>query len=227
MNGQRKRGGAGRGRNSGRGRGGNVAGRNVPGGVSGVQRTVPKFSSGAMGECILSHTELLTTLSSTTDTKGAGLVMCPGFIGGGKNTSPSLLNGIAQSFERYRFTKVNIQYRPSTGTTSNGDVSVGVDWNCRVATAVTDAIATSYYPNFSGALYDRNWLEIPKGRIMSRLWLGTSKSAPTNDQAYDVAPFALVWFLNTPGATAAKPIVAGKLWISYDIVFDGPRALDA
>lgn len=129
------------------------------------------------------------------------------------------LKGIAKSFERFRFTKLNIYWKPAVGTTYGGMVAIGIDWDFSDNTAQTRADITSYTPSQSFSCWsdtERTPLVLPPSRLQSRNWYATS--ATTFDGGVGRLKIA------ANGETSPNTSkTVGELWIDYRVQFSGTQ----
>lgn len=173
-------------------------------------RTKPAASQ--EGQIVLTRTELLGTVSikKTKDTAMGHFDLVP--------DSFTFLKGISKSFERVRWDKLHIFYKPAVGTTYGGLVSVGVDWDF-AQTDVERSKISGFTPNQTCAAWadtESKPMVLPQSRLQSRLWYLPNGSADWPDKG----PGKLHWAAT--GTTSDKAdTTVGEFWASYRVTMQG------
>lgn len=180
----------------------------------------PRPNAGlAQGEVRLARTELLYTVASSPI--GSAIFLAP-------DNLPWLKN-LAKAFERYKFHKLVIEYRPLVGTTQGGSIALGIDWASASTTADMDVDSDLYVlvgaaptkakvmactPSIDMPSWQSGKLVVPASRLMSRAWyeLGT---IPTDTSVYDFGPGFL--------AQISSLASSGEIWLHYDITMTGTK----
>lgn len=168
------------------------------------------------GEITISRKELFKSI--TTDATGkksdyADLVP----------SNFNVLKHLAKSFERIKWLKCHVYYKPAVGTTKGGLITIGVDWDFSApeATKITRLVATGFTPSSTCAIWDDmedRKMVLPANRLMSRQWYHEI-STGTSDR-YDEAPGRLVYAVETSDALNS---LVGEIWVEYTVVMSGTQ----
>lgn len=130
----------------------------------------------------------------------------------------SWLKGIAASWDRVVWHSVQLSWRPAVGTTTDGIICYGFDWDPSTASKPkTRAAVVSLTPVKDHAIWqatDKSPLVVRGGQLQSRRFY-MLRSADLGDRM----PAAVLLYVS--GAPASKMV--GELWIRYDVTFSGPR----
>nr|UXD80076.1 putative capsid protein [Lasius neglectus virus 3] len=127
----------------------------------------------------------------------------------------STLKGIANSFERAKWHSLAVFYKPGVGTTKDGLVTYGVDWDGRKP-AVTRKDIAAYTPSSTHAIWadtSNRPLHLPQKMLQSRDWYVYASDADKVDKG--------------PGTLAVKTDYAsggGELWVRYSVTLAGMRS---
>lgn len=130
----------------------------------------------------------------------------------------SWLKGIAASWDRVVWHSVSLSWRPAVGTTTDGIICYGFDWDPSTSTKPkTRAAVCALTPVKDHAIWqatDRSPLTVRGGQLQSRRYY-LIRSADAGDKS----PATILLYIT--GAPAKKMV--GELWIRYDVSFSGPR----
>lgn len=130
------------------------------------------------------------------------------------------LKGLAKSFERFRFSKMRIYWKPAVGTTVGGMVGLGVDWDFSTTTSnQTRADISSYTPSQCFAVWadtEPKPLVLPQNRLQSRPWYLTSGTT------FD-GGVALLKYAASGEANASSARTLGEIWVDYTVQFSGTQ----
>jgi len=193
-----------------RGRGGRGFPTRVPGtsNMPGPSRG-PRVNSGPLGNMRLRHTESWADIASTA----TGAMLTYKFVPG--KSGMAYLDNMAKSFERYVVNSITINYNPSVGTTTDGTIYFGVDFNV-ASLPTTKAQLVTHWPGIKTPIWKPITFNIPKQKIQTRTMLFTDTSTSTD---VDKVPFALcLWVVGV-----AKAAV-GEIYATYDVQFDAPTS---
>lgn len=133
------------------------------------------------------------------------------------------LDARGRMYEMYRLRgPVKVQYRAAVGTTANGEVLIGVDYDARDA-VLSYAGTAALSPKSMTPVWKDSLLTVPHNRAMKQKWLVTSTDitptatggSPTNFRD-DAVAFGLNVTSTGTGAT-------GSVWIEYNVEFASPR----
>lgn len=168
---------------------------------------------------MLSRSELLTTPDKGAATVALHPMNFPWL---------KVLSGV---FERYKFLKLNLEYRPLVGANTSGSSAFGVDWMTssvsvekrdglyRVfsdkASTATKATILALTPSVDTPQWQRvPRVVVPKSLLQSRAWYLTT--TPTDATIYDWAPGYLASFFSNKDA--------GEIWVHYTVHFSGTHS---
>jgi hypothetical protein len=165
----------------------------------------------ATSKCtVVSHRELIeaTVLGSTTYTNQKILSLNPGLSA----TFP-WLSVQAIQFQEYRFRKVEFEWIPFAPTTTQGDVTLAVDYDASNATPTTEVQAS----NLAGTVVDSCWKPITLRLKPEHMHAVGPKKYVRRGNAYgDVKTFdSGTFYLATENETSTASI--GKLYVSYTV----------
>lgn len=117
---------------------------------------------------------------------------------------------------------VRVQYRAAVGTTANGEVLIGVDYDAKDSVLTYQGTA-ALSPKSMTPVWKDSTLAVPHNRAMKQRWLVTASdispvadgSAPSNFRD-DAVAFGLN--ITSTGTTGS-----GSIWVEYNVEFASPR----
>lgn len=125
----------------------------------------------------------------------------------------SFLKGISKSFERTRWLKLHVYYKPAVAMTTGGLIAIGMDWDS--ATSPKDRAAVSA---FTPSMHTPVWRDtsgtpmvIPSGKLQSRLWYSHHSKLVLEAQP---------GILRVVGNTSVN-IDVGEIWVAYELQMQG------
>lgn len=124
---------------------------------------VPKITNAADGSCVITHKEYMQDVTGLTGDGSTALIA----INPQRSNVFTWLTAIATRFEQYRFDKLKFIYKPSTGTSTNGYVIMGFDFD----SYDQDTANSSSFP----------------GKAEMLTWKYSSKSAPWQEMALNIS----------------------------------------
>lgn len=163
------------------------------------------------GEIVISRRELVNTVTldqGKTESNGY-LVLKP--------SNFTFLNTLSKSFERFKFMKVHIYYKPAVGTTYGGLIALGIDYDVQTPTTLTRAKVVAQTPSVSVPLWqdtEGRPLIIPPNRLQSRAWYVSTAS-----DTVDTAPATL--FFSASASSSSTKMTLGEIWVDYTVMFSG------
>lgn len=174
-----------------------------------------------LGDVVISRSELLTVPATTVSTT----LLHP--------SNYPWLKSLAAVFERYKYLKLDLEYRPLVGANTNGNVALGVDWTTDSQTVskvgATFVVDSDHYraasrstvlaltPSVDTPLWQRvPRVVVPRALLQSRAWYNTAAPASGSSNPYDFAPGFL--------AAIATAKDSGEVWIHYTVHFSGTHA---
>lgn len=125
----------------------------------------------------------------------------------------TFMSTIGKCFERSRWLKISIVYKPAVSMTSAGLVAMGVDWD-GVSAADTREKVAAYTPSSTFAVWqdtEKTPLVLPPNRLQSRQWY-THQSATAGDWG----PGSIVLL-----ATGPRGSTLGEIYATYTIQMMG------
>lgn len=157
----------------------------------------------AVGTLRVKYRELLTSVGNNTTQNYEFL---PGATG-----MPHL-DARAGLYEMYKIIGVRFIYKAAVGTTVNGEVLLGVDFDSRDIVPSYQGTA-ALQPKATGPVWRDFGLRVPPGRAMKQRWLLTSN---LQDDAPAQGAFTLQ-------VTNTSTVVPGTIWCEYYLEFVSPR----
>lgn len=130
-------------------------------------------------------------------------------------TSFTFLKNLYGSFERYRWHKIHVYYKPAVGTTTDGLVSYGFDYTLS-KTGLSRPQISALTPNTSHAVWADSTarpLVVSNAMLMSRAWYVDGGDSVDKSTARCCI-----------AANSSPSKVLGEIWVSYDIQMSGTRA---
>lgn len=130
------------------------------------------------------------------------------------------LKGIAGNFDRYRWISVDIEYKPAVGTTANGLIAFGPDWDGG-ATETTyvreDVLAAT--PVCEVPVWQPAKLALPASKLQTRKEYRLRVQKNWDDVTqFDCFPCFLM-----VACTGTKDTSVGELWVHYNVEMFGTR----
>lgn len=167
--------------------------------------------AGTASQLTFSHEELWSEVKGSAT---AAVVKAYTFLPG--KSGLGFLDKIALSWDRYVVTHVTIFYRSSSGTTRNGAVVVGVDWD--VASGAGDlAYAQTLQPRLRLPVWESGQMVLPANLLMSRKFLLVSPNETAQINP-DYGAFKVVAAVTSTSDASS----IGELWVRYTVVFHSP-----
>lgn len=171
---------------------------------------VPRNAGIANGELRLSKMELVEAVKATKAT-GMGNGSFKLIV-----TALPFLKSIGGSFERIKWLKCRVMYKPLVGTVRDGGVTIGIDWNFKDPQSTRSKIAC-YTPTQSGPVFKDFSLNLPANKLQSRLWFLTTA------EGFDGGPGIVVYAVE--GCTSKDAdVTVGEIWVDYTVVLSGTQA---
>nr|WKV33635.1 MAG: RNA-dependent RNA polymerase [Riboviria sp.] len=168
-------------------------------------------SSGGAGDCTISFSEILATISFTdAETQHSqSIEMRPG----GSNNKATHLANLGKLYERMQWHSLTIEYTGTVGTTEGGTIMMGYDYDHDVPVTVDIASVGVMQPNVTCAAWDKSRIVIPVQRLAPQKWMSTEKDAE--------APTGQLCLFAVGANLKGKTV--GYLRAHYRVSFAGPR----
>lgn len=156
------------------------------------------------------HRELLSSIQGQTtftiDANTGTFPVNPGLV----STFPWLAVQAA-AWEKYKFHSLKFEYFPKCGSSQQGSVMMGMDYDAADSPPTLETQMSSYY----GTQEDAPWKEITfhadLKRVRDARYIRTSLPTGQDIKTYDAG----IFYLATLDAGTAATF--GKLWIEYDV----------
>nr|QHA33885.1 putative coat protein [Atrato Sobemo-like virus 3] len=164
------------------------------------------------GELVLARSELLCTitLEKMKTEAMAAIKLLP------TAEALSWLNALSGHFDQIEWLAVKLLWKPCVGTTFNGSVLFGVDWNAGAVSAVRNKVQACV-PHMDTPLWQQGSMLLPAARLQSRRFY-----VPAATEAVDQAPCVILYNVRATAQTADT--VVGDVWIEYRVRLMGPTA---
>lgn len=130
-------------------------------------------------------------------------------------TGVARLDSFSGLFELYRFKQLQIEYRPAVGTTVDGIVHVGVDYDPSDV-ASTVAMVSSRNPVMSVPVWKSGRIAATPDRLNKGKWMYTSQSSGTHT---DLGAACSIEYGLNHGENSKT---FGELWLKYEMEFCSP-----
>lgn len=165
------------------------------------------------GSITLSRSELLTSVDvqANADTSTGAIQLYP------TPQNMTWLAKLAAAYDQIVWHSARVFFKPACGTTRNGSLLIGVDWD---PTAADTARATvqSCTPVTEAPVWQQSQLTLPSTRLQSRKYYFL-KGSP---QAQDKAPGVLLYHAKVDKESNQR--FYGDIWIDYRVTLQGPSA---
>lgn len=134
---------------------------------------------------------------------------------------PSNLSFLKQfeMFDRVRWNKLHLFYKPGVGANFNGFVSYGVLWGFDKATISSRSDISALTPNMSHAVWfdgEARSMVLPQSRLQTRPWF-----TPADSDSVEKGPGRIFVAAESSGATNAAAQAVGELWADYSVTLTG------
>ncbi len=162
------------------------------------------------GSCLVSHSEYVSDINT-----GSATTYSSTFAVNPQRTATfPWLSAIATRFEMYKFSKLAFHYRPSTGTSTDGWIALGFDFDFYDEAPSKSAMLAWKYSSKSAVWQACNLSVSPDARLSSMRYCNY---APTNGDAR-LDMLGNLWLLvETPSS-----LTIGELFIEYEVEFRQP-----
>lgn len=176
----------------------------------------PKRNRQREGELTISRSELLAEVyTSTKVTYDTGTKYL--YPDTSSNTGQfAWLSALAKLFDRIKFHKMHIYWKPAVAATTDGQMTFGVDWNQNLSnkTAATISALTPscQVPVWSDTV--RKKMVLPIDRLQSMLWykIGTG-------EGFDRGPGQFHYHVTHKSSDTATAL--GSFWVDYTVTLQG------
>lgn len=166
----------------------------------------------------VSHREFISDISAAS----SGFATINFAVNPGNVTAFPWLAAIAANYESYTFKKLAYRYVPLCPTSTQGRVTMAIDYDARDSIPTSKAVLSQYQgavatPTWQQGLYvaqPANLTKFAKQRYVS----GATVPANSDVKTYHVGQFILATS-NTP----ATQTQLGELWVEYDVEFQTPQ----
>lgn len=164
------------------------------------------------GELVIGRQELLHSLEvlkGTSETAKA-IKLLP------STTALTWLNKLAGNFDQIEWLSAALVWKPAVGTTFNGSLIIGVDWNAG-ATDAKRVTVQATVPHVDTPVWQQARLSMPANRLQSR------KAYILKDaDAVNCSPGVVL--VNAKTNKVTDDTFLGDLWLDYRVRLMGPSA---
>lgn len=150
--------------------------------------------------------DLLLTVEANAAGAAAGSIS----LNPASGAFPGRLASLAALYEQMTWNALRISWVPELGANTDGAVLLGVDWGGVAPTSVDAKHILACHPHADVAVHSRVSMRVPVQAAQKQRWL------PLWDKAESVG--ILLYKITCP-----KDKAPGRVMISYDITFQGPR----
>lgn len=123
-------------------------------------------------------------------------------------------------FDKVKWQKLHIFYKPGVGANFNGFVSYGVSWDMETTDPKDREAISALTPNMSHALWfdgEARPLVCPQSKLAMRAWY-----TPTDTKdLVERGPGKILIGATTSGQTNTTAMVVGELWADYTVTLTG------
>jgi hypothetical protein len=165
---------------------------------------------------VVTHRELLGTVRSSVLFEVLGYRINPGL----KQVFP-WLSTIANSFERYRFSKLEFEYVPRVGYNSQGSVYFGIDYDVKEDLPANEQQMCAYEGSIEAPPYRPFLLRTKPGSLAT----GGTKlfTRSTEITSGDLSLYDAGMFLVGTQDFGTSDLLMGKIWVNYVVHFETPQ----
>ncbi|QSL99569.1 MAG: putative capsid protein [Pythion sobemo-like virus] len=176
-----------------------------------ARRTMPAQSN-REGELVIGRQELLLSLEVKKDASESKQVvkLLP------TETALTWLNKLAGNFDQIEWLSASLVWKPAVGTTFNGSLIIGVDWNA-AANDAKRVVVQATVPHVDTPVWQQARLAMPANRLQSR-----KAYILKADAAVDSSPGVVL--VNAKTNKVADDTFLGDLWLDYRVRLMGPSA---
>lgn len=166
----------------------------------------------------VSHREFISDITAAS----SGFATVNFAVNPGNATAFPWLSAIAANYESYTFKKLAYRYVPLCPTSTQGRITMALDYDARDSIPTSKAVLSQYQgavatPVWQQGLYvaqPSNLVKFAKQRYVS----GATIPANSDVKTYHVGQF-IIATSNTPNASTQL----GELWVEYDVEFQTPQ----
>jgi hypothetical protein len=176
--------------------------------MSGKKQPVVKYKPD--GACSVSHMEYVQDIAAV----GSGVVTTQFVVNPQRTATFPWLSAMATRFEVYKFRKLAFHYKPSTGTSTDGWVALGFDFDYYDEAPSKSTLLAWKYASKSAA-WQNTTLDISNDARLS-IAKYANYSATSGDARLDM--LGNLWVL----ADSTSSGTLGELFVSYEVEFRQP-----
>lgn len=166
----------------------------------------------------VSHREFIADISASTSNFAATVVA----VNPGNVSCFPWLNAIASNYETYTFKRLAFRYVPLCPTSTQGRITMALDYDARDATPTTKAVLSQY----QGAIATPVWqqgLYVADVANLTKAYKQRYVSGATIPTNADVKTYHLGSFILASSNTPATATQLGELWVEYDVELQTPQ----
>lgn len=123
-------------------------------------------------------------------------------------------------FDRIKWNKLHLFYKPGVGANYNGFVSYGINWSFVHSMPSDRAGVSALTPNMSHAIWvdgENRPIVCPQAKLQTRPWFTPLDS---KDDA-EKGPGRIIVAAESPSNNATTEAIVGELWVDYSVTMTG------
>lgn len=164
------------------------------------------------------HREFVADISATSSSFLTNVIA----VNPGNPQAFPWLSAIAVNYETYTFKKLAYRYVPLCPTSTQGRITMALDFDARDTTPTSKAVLSQYQgavatPVWQQGLYTCTPANLVKGYKQRYV---SGATVPTNT---DVKTYHLGSFILSSSNTPAASTQLGELWVEYEVEFQTPQ----
>lgn len=166
----------------------------------------------------VSHREFISDITAAS----SGFATINFAINPGNVTAFPWLAAIAANYESYTFKKLAYRYVPLCPTSTQGRVTMAIDYDARDSIPTSKAVLSQY----QGAVATPTWqqgLHVAQPANLTKFAKQRYVSGATVPANSDVKTYHVGQFILATSNTPATQTQLGELWVEYDVEFQTPQ----
>lgn len=125
------------------------------------------------------------------------------------------LSKLSACFDRIRWHRAILVWRPAVGTSTGGQLLMGPDWDSNISKVSATQVA-ALTPIYESPIWQGGQLALPSSRLMTRKEYFIRQDKDKKTQVSECSPCGILYSVT---GTADQP--AGHLWLDYDVTLFG------
>lgn len=166
----------------------------------------------------VTHREFISDITSNA----AGFATTNIAINPGNATAFPWLSAIAANYESYTFKKLAYRYVPLCPTSTQGRITMAIDYDARDSIPSSKAVLSSYQGSVATPVWQQG-LCVATSSNLVKFTKQRYVSGPTVPANSDIKTYHLGYFILGTSNTPAASTQLGELWVEYDVEFQTPQ----